>query len=75
MGAGRSATWRVAPLHPAAWWLWAILLAAAAARTTNPLCLGLILAVAGWVVVARRPQSTWAAFVRRRCCASAWSWS
>jgi energy-coupling factor transport system permease protein len=36
------------------------LLAAAAARITNPICLGLILAVDGWVVVARRPQSTWA---------------
>jgi energy-coupling factor transport system permease protein len=51
---------RVAPLHPVAWWVWAILLAAAAARTTNPICLGLVLAVAGWVVVARRPQSPWA---------------
>jgi energy-coupling factor transport system permease protein len=51
---------RVAPLHPVAWWAWAILLAAAAARITNPICLGLILVVAGWVAVSRRPQSTWA---------------
>jgi energy-coupling factor transport system permease protein len=57
---GRLTTLRVAPLHPVAWWAWAILLAAAAARTTNPICLGLILAVAGWVTVSRRPQSTWA---------------
>jgi energy-coupling factor transport system permease protein len=56
----RVASLRVAPLHPVAWWLWAILLAAAAARTTNPICLCLILAVAGWVVVARRPESAWA---------------
>ncbi len=58
--AGRLTSLRVAPLHPVAWWAWAILLAAAAARITNPICLGLILAIAGWVVVSRRPQSTWA---------------
>jgi energy-coupling factor transport system permease protein len=57
---GRFTTLRVAPLHPVAWWLWAILLAAAAARITNPICLLLILAVDGWVVVSRRPDSTWA---------------
>jgi energy-coupling factor transport system permease protein len=51
---------RVAPLHPVAWWLWAIALAAAASRTTNPICLGLILVVAGWVVASRRPESNWA---------------
>src|SRR5271169_3663414 len=56
----RLTTLRVAPLHPVAWWAWAILLAAAAARITNPLLLGLILAIAGWVVVSRRPRSTWA---------------
>ena len=56
----RLTTLRVAPLHPVAWWLWAILLAAAAARITNPICLGLILAVDGWVVVSRRPPSSWA---------------
>jgi energy-coupling factor transport system permease protein len=56
----RVSSLRIAPLHPVAWWVWAILLAAAAARITNPICLGLILAVCGWVVVSRRPQSTWA---------------
>ena len=40
-------------LHPGAWWLWAIGLAAAASRTQNPVPL-LILAVAGLVVSARR---------------------
>jgi energy-coupling factor transport system permease protein len=41
-------------LHPGAWWLWAIALAAAASRTTNPLVLALVIAVAGFVVAARR---------------------
>ena len=41
-------------LHPGAWWLWAIALAAAASRTTNPLVLTLVIAVAGFVVAARR---------------------
>jgi energy-coupling factor transport system permease protein len=49
----------VAPrtLHPGAWWLWAVLLATAATRTTNPLLLGLVIAVAGYVVAARRVTS------------------
>ena len=37
-------------LHPAAWWLWAGCLAVAAFRTTNPLLLVLIGAVAAYVV-------------------------
>jgi len=32
-------------LHPVAWWIWAISLAAAASRTSNPLLLLLIFAV------------------------------
>jgi energy-coupling factor transport system permease protein len=47
-------------LHPGAWWLWALGLAAAASRTTNPLLLGLVIAVAAWVVVARRTDAPWA---------------
>jgi energy-coupling factor transport system permease protein len=47
-------------LHPAAWWLWALGLATAASRTTNPLLLALILAVAWFVVVARRGDAPWA---------------
>ncbi len=47
------------PLHPGAWWLWATGLAAAASRTTNPLLLGLVLAVAGYVVAARRTNAPW----------------
>ena len=45
-------------LHPAAWWLWAIGLATAASRTTNPLLLVLVVAVAGYVVSARREAGT-----------------
>ncbi|WP_107095024.1 CbiQ family ECF transporter T component [Streptomyces chattanoogensis] len=55
-------------LHAGAWWLWALGLAAAASRTTNPLLLGLLVAVAGYVVAARRTDAPWArsygAFVR-----------
>ncbi|MEX2504574.1 MAG: energy-coupling factor transporter transmembrane component T [Egicoccus sp.] len=47
-------------LHPGAWWLWALGLATAATRTFNPLLLGLILAVAGYVVGARRSSAPWA---------------
>ncbi|WP_052684386.1 energy-coupling factor transporter transmembrane component T [Lentzea aerocolonigenes] len=47
-------------LHPGAWWLWALGLATAASRTTNPLLLGLILAVAGLVVVTCRANTPWA---------------
>ncbi|MFF7631952.1 CbiQ family ECF transporter T component [Kitasatospora sp. NPDC008050] len=48
------------PLHPAAWWLWALGLATAASRTTNPLLLLLIVAVAGYVVAVRRTEAPWA---------------
>jgi energy-coupling factor transport system permease protein len=47
-------------LHSGAWWLWAVGLATAASRTTNPLVLGLILAVAGVVVVTCRASTPWA---------------
>lgn len=47
-------------LHPVAWWLWAIGLAVAANRTTNPLLLALLLAVLGFVVANRRSDSPWA---------------
>ena len=41
-------------VHPGAWWAWALLLATAATRTTNPLLLGLLLGVAAFVVSGRR---------------------
>ncbi|WP_432097184.1 CbiQ family ECF transporter T component [Streptomyces sp. bgisy100] len=47
-------------LHAGAWWLWALGLATAASRTTNPLLLGLIVAVAGYVVAVRRTDAPWA---------------
>ncbi|MFI6348768.1 CbiQ family ECF transporter T component [Streptomyces sp. NPDC050560] len=47
-------------LHPGAWWVWALGLATAASRTTNPLLLALLVAVAGYVVAARRSQAPWA---------------
>ncbi len=47
-------------LHPAAWWVWALGLAVAASRTTNPWLLLTICAVAGYVVVARRSDAPWA---------------
>jgi energy-coupling factor transport system permease protein len=47
-------------LHPGAWWIWAISLAVAASRTTNPLLLAILLAVTSVVVVARRSDAPWA---------------
>ncbi|MFE7593974.1 energy-coupling factor transporter transmembrane component T [Kitasatospora sp. NPDC057512] len=46
-------------LHPGAWWLWALGLGAAATRTTNPAILLLLVAVAGYVVTARRGDAPW----------------
>ncbi|MFJ9595976.1 energy-coupling factor transporter transmembrane component T [Streptomyces virginiae] len=51
---------RATALHAGAWWLWALGLATAASRTTNPLVLGLIVGVAGFVVAARRTDAPWA---------------
>ncbi|GGR41432.1 cobalt ABC transporter permease [Streptomyces cinereoruber] len=51
---------RANALHAGAWWLWALGLAVAASRTTNPLLLGLIVGVAGYVVAARRTDAPWA---------------
>ncbi len=55
-------------LHPAAWWLWAGCLAGAASRTTNPLLLCLLAAVAAFVVAVCRTSAPWsrslAVFVR-----------
>jgi energy-coupling factor transport system permease protein len=55
-----SSTWLPRHLHPGAWWLWALGLATAASRTTNPLLLALVIAVSGGVVAARRPDTPWA---------------
>lgn len=47
-------------LHPGAWWLWALGLATAASRTTNPILLLLLVAVIAYVVSARRTEAPWA---------------
>lgn len=48
------------PLHPGAWWVWALGLATAASRTTNPVLLALVVVVVAWVVAARRTDAPWA---------------
>ncbi|UQI43889.1 energy-coupling factor transporter transmembrane protein EcfT [Streptomyces sp. HU2014] len=53
-------TGRASALHAGAWWVWALGLATAASRTTNPLLLGLLIGVAGYVVAARRTDAPWA---------------
>ncbi len=47
-------------LHPGAWWLWALGLAAATSRTDNPVLVGLVIAVTWFVAAARRGDTPWA---------------
>jgi energy-coupling factor transport system permease protein len=47
-------------LHPVAWWIWALGLAAAVTHTTNPILLLLVLGVLALVVANRRPAAPWA---------------
>ena len=49
-----------AAVHPLAWWAWALGLAVAATRTTDPLVVGLLLAATVLVVAVRRDDSPWA---------------
>ncbi|MBT8225540.1 MAG: energy-coupling factor transporter transmembrane protein EcfT, partial [Dactylosporangium sp.] len=51
-------------LHPGAWWLWALGLATAASRTTNPILSALVIAVAAFVVARRRSEAPWASAFR-----------
>ncbi len=46
-------------LHPGAWWLWAMGLAAAATVTTNPLLLLTVVAICALTVSARRSDHPW----------------
>ena len=46
-------------LHPVAWWVWALTLAAAATRVTNPLLLITLICAAAIVVAARKPDAPW----------------
>ncbi|WP_235734671.1 energy-coupling factor transporter transmembrane component T family protein [Nocardioides alcanivorans] len=58
---GGSARVRLArELHPGAWWVWAIGLAAAATFTTNPFLIGLLVVVITVVVLACRGDGMWA---------------
>lgn len=45
--------------HPASWWVWALLIGSAVARTTNPVLLVLVASVLGLVVAYRRPAEPW----------------
>ncbi len=47
-------------LHPLSWWTWALGLAVAVSRTTNPVLLALVVAVLGFVVARRRGGAPWA---------------
>jgi energy-coupling factor transport system permease protein len=60
LSGGLGSLWLPRSLHPLAWWLWALGLSIAASRTFNPLLLGAIIAVASWVVIARRSDAPWA---------------
>jgi energy-coupling factor transport system permease protein len=47
-------------LHPGAWWLWALGMATAVSRTTNPLTLVVFASAVGCVVSFRRTDAPWA---------------
>lgn len=51
---------RARELHPVAWWIWALGIAAAASSTTNPWILLLLAAVTCVVVFSCRGDGTWA---------------
>lgn len=52
------------PLHPGAWWIWALAMASTASRTTNPVLCALVIAVVCFVVTQRRSNESWAAGIR-----------
>nr|WP_246241968.1 energy-coupling factor transporter transmembrane component T [Flexivirga aerilata] len=51
-------------VHPVAWWIWALGLAVAAACTTNPILLLLLIGVSCFVVVLRRGDAPWSRSLR-----------
>ncbi|MBW8796338.1 MAG: energy-coupling factor transporter transmembrane protein EcfT [Streptomyces sp.] len=60
---------RARALHPGAWWLWSLSMGVGASRTSNPLLLGLLIAVTAYVVAACRSRTapwarSYAAFAR-----------
>ena len=48
------------PVHPWAWWVWALSLAAALSMTTSPLLIVLLVAAVCAVVLLRRGDAPWA---------------
>ena len=46
-------------LHPLAWWLWGLLIAAAALQSTNMVVSAAVIAGTGLVVAARAPDTPW----------------
>lgn len=59
-------------LHPAAWWLWALGLTVTASRTTNPILLGLIVAVVALVVATCRTDTPWGRSFRTYLLVGGW---
>lgn len=59
---GRSVIAKVLPrdLHPGAWWIWALGLAAAVSLMTNPILIVLVVLVVCFVVISRRTAAPWA---------------
>lgn len=51
---------RARNVHPAAWWVWGLLVGAAAIRITNPLLSALLIAAVWLVVALRRREVPWA---------------
>ncbi len=51
-------------LHPGAWWLWALGLAAAATSTTNPWLLLMVVGIAAFTVAMRRSDHAWSGAFR-----------
>ncbi|MFI5430283.1 hypothetical protein [Aeromicrobium sp. UC242_57] len=47
-------------LHPGAWWIWALGLAAAVSLMTNPILIVLVVLVVCFVVISRRTAAPWA---------------
>jgi energy-coupling factor transport system permease protein len=54
-------------LHPIAWWVWAIGLAAGASLSTNPVWMVMLVGAATVVVLARRSDQPWARSFRLYC--------
>lgn len=56
----RAATSSARPLHPLAWWAWALALAVACSRTSNPVAIVLVVGALCLVVIGCREEGRWA---------------